>query len=398
MTIVIIAYNREKSLERILTSLNNANYPVDKNVRLVISIDKSNNPNVEILANQFDWEFGEKIILAHSENLGLRKHIFSCMALTEKYDEVIILEDDNFVSPFFYEYAIESFRFYGKDENVCGISLYSYDLNEFVRLPFIPIEDGFDNYFMQVPSSWGQAFNKRMWKAFESSFQAGETVLEKTDFLPECLYEWKNSWKRDYFKYMSIQNKYFVFPRESLTTNFGDVGANYTMQSHRNQVNLLCGKKRYTFSTIHSSKAIYDLFYEIKAGLISPELDGVEMDLFAYKNLSKLPANTKVISTKELKSGGAMKTYACIMYPLDLNIRFNIPGEEITMAYSNQFESKLMEEKKFKTPAYQKVDNYVIKKMNTDLVEAYMRKTKEYRIGKIFTSPFRWLKRTSRTK
>lgn len=66
ITIVVIAYNRKKSLERLLQSLDKVNYLGDK-VRLYISIDKDEknhdkNQDVINLANQFKWNFGEKII------------------------------------------------------------------------------------------------------------------------------------------------------------------------------------------------------------------------------------------------------------------------------------------------------------------------------------------------
>ena len=40
--IIVIAYNREESLKRLLTSLNNAIYESD-DITLIISIDKSDN-------------------------------------------------------------------------------------------------------------------------------------------------------------------------------------------------------------------------------------------------------------------------------------------------------------------------------------------------------------------
>ena len=43
--IIVIAYNREESLKRLLTSLNNAIYESD-DITLIISIDKSDNEKV----------------------------------------------------------------------------------------------------------------------------------------------------------------------------------------------------------------------------------------------------------------------------------------------------------------------------------------------------------------
>ena len=59
--IVVVAFNRPRSLQRLLTFLSKAQYP-DKNITLIISIDRGDNQNVLNIANDFVWEFGEKIV------------------------------------------------------------------------------------------------------------------------------------------------------------------------------------------------------------------------------------------------------------------------------------------------------------------------------------------------
>ena len=71
IAIVTVAYNRVKSLSRLLNSLLCAD--ID-NAPLIISIDKSNTNEVERYANDFIWPYGEKKVITHKENLGLRKH------------------------------------------------------------------------------------------------------------------------------------------------------------------------------------------------------------------------------------------------------------------------------------------------------------------------------------
>ena len=64
------------------------------------------------LANGFVWNFGEKSVLHHDQNLGLRAHIISIGDLTYKFGSIILLEDDLIVSPWFYEYALAAESFY----------------------------------------------------------------------------------------------------------------------------------------------------------------------------------------------------------------------------------------------------------------------------------------------
>ena len=64
IAIIAIAYNREQSLQRLLTSLNAARYP-EKDVTLIISIDKSDTDIVERAADAFVWKHGTKRVKKH---------------------------------------------------------------------------------------------------------------------------------------------------------------------------------------------------------------------------------------------------------------------------------------------------------------------------------------------
>ena len=123
--IVVVAFNRPDSLKRLLGSLKKGHYPDD--IKLIISIDHSpdNSPVVDC-ANDFEWNAGEKEIIIHPENLGLRRHILSCGDLSYKYGSVIILEDDLFVSPFFYQYSLDALDFYKDKDDIAGIGLFNY--------------------------------------------------------------------------------------------------------------------------------------------------------------------------------------------------------------------------------------------------------------------------------
>tara|TARA_B110000090_G_C13152569_1_gene358302 strand:- start:66 stop:260 length:195 start_codon:yes stop_codon:yes gene_type:complete len=58
-TIVVVAFNRRKSLNNLLYSLSKAAYGVD-HVNLIISIDYSGLHDVYNLAEDFNWEHGQK--------------------------------------------------------------------------------------------------------------------------------------------------------------------------------------------------------------------------------------------------------------------------------------------------------------------------------------------------
>ena len=165
--IVTIAYNRPDSLGRLLSSLGNAKYPEGSEVTLVISIDKSDTDEVVRLAKEYEWPFGEKVVIARKERMGLKNHVLACGDLTDTYGSIIVLEDDLYVSPSFYEYAVKALDFTEGDERIGGVSLYNHLFNVHARRSFMAIDDGYDNWYFQFASSWGQAYTKSQWDGFK---------------------------------------------------------------------------------------------------------------------------------------------------------------------------------------------------------------------------------------
>ncbi|MCK4747327.1 MAG: glycosyltransferase, partial [Bacteroidales bacterium] len=121
--VVVVAYNRPRSLERILHSLKRIRNATD--VKLVISIDNQapDNYPVRDIATEFNWPHGEKEVIYQEARLGLRNHILQCAGLSQQYGSVIILEDDLYVSPYFYDYAVQALTYYTDDQEIAGISL-----------------------------------------------------------------------------------------------------------------------------------------------------------------------------------------------------------------------------------------------------------------------------------
>src|ERR1041384_3012577 len=157
-TIVISAYNRPTALKRLLSSLAKAVFPKKNQTCLIISIDRGEDDayqQVVEIARAFEWAFGPKKVIEQQEHLGLVKHVFFCCGLTQKYDEVIYLEDDLIVSPAFYTYCTQAFNFYQADARIAAISLYSLWFNGYTQQPFMPLEDGTDVFFLQMPYTQG---------------------------------------------------------------------------------------------------------------------------------------------------------------------------------------------------------------------------------------------------
>ncbi|MDD3875931.1 MAG: glycosyltransferase [Bacteroidales bacterium] len=339
-TIIVVAYNRPKSLQRLLCSLKSAEYETKK-VNLVISIDKSNNACILETAKKFNWEHGVKEIISHKEHLGLIKHVLSVLELSKKYEEIIVLEDDLVVSPYFYLYACEALKYFKKSEKIAGISLYGYSISESSLLTFTPVDNGSDVYFMQYPASWGFCMNHNQCNKFINALENKELELLKND--PYFVKQWpKHSWKRFFIRYLLKYDKYFVYPRLSLTTNFADKGRNTPVSLDIYQVPLQLQPKSYIFADIENNISIYDMYFEMLPEAfkkICPFLKhySFEMDIQGVKDLSNVKL-LYALSSKETK-----KRILCFndsMNPLVNNIAFNIKGCDLNFSLISNLKSK----------------------------------------------------------
>jgi glycosyltransferase involved in cell wall biosynthesis len=393
--IVIAAYNRPASLQRLLDSIAAGNYQGYENIPLLISIDHSGNEDCKTIADAFEWKYGRKTVVQHPQNLGLKKHILSCGDLTKQHDAVIVLEDDLLVSPCFYDYAQQAYLFYKADEQVAGIALYHNTFNEVAYCPFEPLNDGFDNYFMQVPCSWGQLWTKKQWEGFVN-FLSEVKDGALPDTLPGNVQQWSttSSWKKYFYSYLLQGNKYFVYPRVGLSTNFGDTGEHLQRSQTVFQTSLLLAKKVFRFSTIDESLSVYDGFFELSGHVYNKLVNAEEIVSFDLNGTKPLSAiKTKyLISSKRCTKPQKQFEVAC--YPYENNILLNIVrngkndvyfslGQTTDFSAEQQFSRLSVDlERVFIN------DAFLRQAVRNDFV-----KSKEFRLGETLLLPFRVVKR-----
>ena len=88
--IVIPAYKRAESLEELLITLNRAHYPGDDH-HLVISLEGNSTEAVRRVAGSFKFNHGTVEMIEHREQMGLKKHIYRCISLSEIYGFILKL-------------------------------------------------------------------------------------------------------------------------------------------------------------------------------------------------------------------------------------------------------------------------------------------------------------------
>lgn len=336
--IVVVAYNRPRSLTRLLNSLQRATYPYP-DIDLIISIDKADdNRGVLDLAHAFQWDHGTKKVVYQEINLGLRKHILKCGSYSLDYGAVIVLEDDLYVSPNFYLFAEQALRFSSKESAIGGVSLYNHQLNVHTRENFSPRHDGYDNWYFQFASSWGQAWTKEQWTGFMDWYER-EPDIDNNQKVPPYVRSWSpKSWLKYNIAYLVEKDKYFLYPKISLTTNFSDAGTHVGNDSTIYQVPLDFGKEReYYFSMVEDSNAVYDAFYENKNlhQILGLENDNLCVDLYGYKPSpeEKYLLSSKVLNYKMIQSFGKS------LKPHEDNIFQSIAGKELFL-YDTSIEER----------------------------------------------------------
>lgn len=327
--IVVSAYNRPNSFSRLLKSIANGAYN-DNDITLFISIDNSDDKDVFAIADSFVWTHGKKEIVFHDCHLGLKEHILRCGDLTSRFDSLIMLEDDLLVSPFFYEYAKQAVHFYEEEESVAGISLYNYQVAENCFYPFQAIDDGSDVYFMQVASSWGQVWTKQQWQGFRNWFALNPEITDNSS-IPDYLKFWgKHSWKKHFIHYLIDTNKYFVFPRLSLSTNFEEEGTN---SSSKNifHVTLQTAATYYNFQQLVNAKSKYDAWFEIQPSSLNHyniNLSQYEYEVDLYQ--TKAEYAKKYVLTSKIAQNPIL-SYSSELFPLETNTVFQLVGNDISL-------------------------------------------------------------------
>ncbi|MEI5993360.1 glycosyltransferase [Candidatus Enterococcus mansonii] len=330
LTIVVIAYNRGESLERLLFSLSQAYY--DREANLVISIDKSNDSNVIDIAKKFNWGFGNKEIIVHKKNLGLREHVLFCGQLTSKYGNICVFEDDLFVSKNYFEYAIQVIEKYGDNELIAGFSLYSHKKNIENNLPFIPLKNNSDVYLLQYAMSWGQIWTERQWKNFFEWYSKNKDISFENKVIPKHLSKWPDSsWLKYHIYFCIMEKKYFVYPYTSLSTNFGDLGTHAKFKDSSFQVELEFSDtpKVFKLNEIGILQR-YDAFFEsvnLKSYFKQTEYSDIEVDLYGEKREHR---SSYLLSSKKLDYK-IIKCYGLELKPHELNIEYDVTGKYLKL-------------------------------------------------------------------
>lgn len=330
--IVVVAYNRPHALRRLLDSL--AALQGARDVPLVISIDRGGDQFAAVVAEaeQFAWPFGEKRVVVRERPLGLVQHVFACGDLVDEFGAIILLEDDLVVSPMVYRYATAALAFYADEPHVAGISLNALWFHGITHAPFTPYLDDGDVFFMQVAWFQGQAYTQKQWAAWREWRATAVPHIQPTDQMHELFQSFPpTDWFPLKTKYLVQTHRFYVFPRESLTTNYGDSGT-HVRGTNFFQVPLQTRRADFRLQPLADSVAVYDSFQEMLPGCVrrlTDQFDGYDftVDLHGTRSRANIPTDF-VLTTQALRQ--PMKTFGLELRPLLANVLYQQPGTGIS--------------------------------------------------------------------
>jgi hypothetical protein len=207
IVVVVVGYSKDKSIDRLFQSLKLL-VGVEK-IDIVVSLDGGSIETVVDISEQFVMDMPNAKLITRDVNLGLKKHMLECFKLGLEYDALILLEDDLIISKDTMAFVNSSLVSFSDIDTVAGFSLYSPEFNETAYLPFKPIQDGSDCFFMQIPSSWGLFLNKEQIRNFLNFVEQEDGVYIN---LPPNVRRWSDkSWKKIFYKYLVDTKKYFLY-------------------------------------------------------------------------------------------------------------------------------------------------------------------------------------------
>lgn len=324
IAIVVVGYNRIKSISRLLNSLDNAQYD-HSDIPLVISIDCSGDTDLYDYVRKFEWKHGIKYVNIQEQRLGLKNHILQCGDLTRFFRAVIILEDDIFVSEYFYQYVEKAVDFYYDEERVGGISLYQNEMRN--NIPCLFLNDGSATYLRQEAASWGECWTDTQWKKFRSWYEQFEDNKFADLDIPDYYKKYKKAWSKYFVAYLVDTNHFFVFPHISHTTCFGDAGEHSNNTSNIGQTNLLCGVPHYHFKPFEEM-VCYDSHGTNNAIYRWLKLTQNELCVDFYCNKKNI-RKCRYLLTPAVLPFTIVRSYGLMMRPMELNVKYSIDGDEL---------------------------------------------------------------------
>jgi hypothetical protein len=182
---------------------------------------------------------GEVNLVEREDNLGLAASIIAGVTeIIERYDRVIVLEDDLLTAPGFLTFMNDGLRRYAAEPKVFGLTGFKAPSKR---------PKAYNTFFLPVMSSWSWATWRDRWETVsfdgpallrEVERQGSTSILDLNGYPFGAMLEQQvagkiNSWAIRFYASMFLQERWFMYPSWSLVRNIGFGGdATHTRNKH----------------------------------------------------------------------------------------------------------------------------------------------------------------------
>ncbi len=228
--VVLFAYNRPDQLVKTLEGLKTNHIPL-----LYIfsdgpktTEDQAAIQDVRSIIDAIHWT---KVVKTYNKNnVGLKKSIIVGLnKVFRNHDKAIVVEDDIYVAPNFYNYMSVCLNKYQDNLDIAGITGLRYPFSK-THLK----DDQFDVFLCPRISSWGWGTWKRVWQSidFDTESLAKKIADRKPNLarggvdIPEAINQLVSgrlttSWAVPFFINMAIDETFFIWPKKNMVVNTG---------------------------------------------------------------------------------------------------------------------------------------------------------------------------------
>lgn len=186
--IIVLTYNRPKSLKRLLESLEHAEYYGDK-INIEVWIDRSKEGIIDEgtlkVARNFSFSKGQRFVKCHNTHVGIIGQWIDTWNPGSNSSEVaVILEDDLTVSKYFYKWLKLVHRKYDSFWDINGYALQGVSIKHSGGGGYVEAPKDCLVYRYPTLGTWGFSPNNANWLKFKKWFSEAYTDASFKPFVP----------------------------------------------------------------------------------------------------------------------------------------------------------------------------------------------------------------------
>ena len=302
--IVLFVYARPDHAKKTLDAL--AQNDLAKYSDLIIFCDgpkneravEKNKQVIELITAEQNADRFHSVTLNISENnKGLAKSIITGVSdVMSKFGRCIVIEDDVVTNPYFLTYMNNCLSEFENDDTIFSIAGFTYPLNALKKYPH-------DIYLSYRSCSQAWGCWKDRWESIDWDVkdfdQLKKSLAKRKQFnrggndlyrmLRHQMRGERDSWAVRFCYAQSKQNKYAVYPRETLTLNIGNDGSGTHCQDtgKPEDYSRLDGKRQVALEKVKLNKRVLREFKDQYRVTFPEALDWLRRKIFKRKSKKK---------------------------------------------------------------------------------------------------------------